>query len=354
MTKEQLFTFTPKRINKETYEKSRKKWDQIQKPIDGLGDFEIDISRIVAINENFSLKDIKKVLVVMCADHGIVSEGVSQSGQEVTLSVAKALGEKISSASKMAAYAKCDLIPVDVGINSEEKINGVRNCKIKYGTNNFLIEKAMSETEVLSAIEVGINIAKECKEKGYNILATGEMGIGNTTSATALLCAITGVDVDRVVGRGAGLSDEGLNRKRIVIKEALKKYDLNNSSDVINVMSCVGGLELSAMTGLFIGGAICGIPVMIDGMLSAVSALIAQMLVSSCKDYMIASHLGREKSTGYVLDILGLKPLINGNMALGEGTGALMCMPLIDMAFDFYNNALTFSDGEVEQYERLN
>lgn len=356
MTKEELFSLKPKRINYEMYKEAKHLWDLKQKPLDGLGDFEETISKILAINEDISLKSLKKVLVIMCADHGVVEEGVSQTGQEVTLSVAKALGENISSASKMAAYAHVDVKAVDIGINSDEIIKGVRNLKIKHGTDNFTKTQAMTIDETILAIETGITIANECKINGYNIIATGEMGIGNTTSGTAMLCALTGVDVSEVIGRGAGLSDDGLIRKKQVIESALSKYNLvpkDVTGDyVLNVMNCVGGLELAAMTGLFIGGAVYGIPVMIDGVLSAVSALCAEKIMTGAKEFMIPSHSGREKGTKLALDNLELTPLINGNMALGEGTGALMTMPLIDMAFDFYKNALTFEAGNVKQYVR--
>lgn len=355
MTKDELFSLKLNKINKELYAEARHKWDLIQKPIDGLGDFEKISSKILAINGVSSIDELKKVLVIMCADHGVVDEGVSQSGKEVTLSVAKVLGQNKSTASKMATYARTDIITVDVGIDSDEVIEGIRNCKIKRGTNNFAKSPAMTEDEVLLAIETGMLLAKECKEKGYHILATGEMGIGNTTSGTAMLCALTGVCIDEVLGRGAGLSDEGLIRKKKVIEEALLKYDFSDEKSkeyALDIITKIGGLELAAMSGLFIGGAVYEIPVMIDGALSAVSALFAQTLVPGCKEYMIPSHSGREKATKYALDILNLKPLINGDMALGEGTGALMALPTIDMAFDFYKNALTFEDGNVEQYER--
>ena len=363
MKKEELFCLKPKKINTEIVVDAGKRWDSIQKPIDGLGDFEKVTSKILAINETLHIDNLKKVLVIMCGDHGVVEEGVSQSGQEVTLSVAKVLGENRSTASKLAAFAGVDVIPVDVGINTTEIVNGVRNCKVKCGTNNFSKEPAMTLDEALSAIDAGVMLTKECKEKGYNIIASGEMGIGNTTSGTTILCALTGVEVSDILGRGAGLSDEGLLRKKRVIETSLIKYGFNDKlrakvspedkrEFALNVLSKVGGLELAAMTGLFIGGAVYGIPVMLDGALSAVSALVAEMIVPGCKEYMIASHSGREKSTGYVLNMFGLRPLLNGDMALGEGTGALMTMPLIDMALDFYNNALSFDDGNVKQYIR--
>ena len=367
MTKEELLGLKIKKVNSSIISAASKRWDSIQKPIDGLGDFEKITSKILAINENINLESLKKVLVVMCGDHGIVEEGVSQSGQDVTLSVAKVLGENRSTASKLAAFAGADVIPVDVGINTTEDIPGVRNCKVKAGTNNFTKMPAMTVDEAIRAIEVGINIAKECKDNGYNILAAGEMGIGNTTAGTAILCGLTGVDISDVLGRGAGLSDEGLTKKRQVIETALSKYGFvddhqqtndtktdNGAENALDILSKVGGLELAAMTGLFIGGALVSIPVMIDGALSAVSALLAEIIAPGCREYMIPSHSGREKSTGIVLDILGLKPLLNGDMALGEGTGALMAMPLLDMSFDFYKNALSFEEGNVEQYIRHN
>jgi len=362
MTKEELFNLKPKKINSGIYNEVKLNWDKKAKPLEGLGQFERITSQILAINERVELPSLKKVLVVMCGDHGIVEEGVSQCGQEVTLSVAKLLGINKSTASKMAAFSGTDCIPVDVGINTSEKLEGVRDCKVRPGTENFLKGPAMSQEEAIKAIEAGINIARECKEKGYNLLATGEMGIGNTTAGTAVLCALTGVSVESFTGRGAGLSNEGLNKKIQVIKKALSKYgfdsegigkqSLDDKEYALDVMAKVGGLELAAMTGLFIGGAVYGLPVMIDGALSAVSALTAKYIMPESLGYMIPSHSGREKATGYVLDVLGLKPLINGDMALGEGTGALMAIPPIEIALDYYSNATSFEEGKIQQYVR--
>lgn len=369
MTTNELFTLSAKKIDNSIYDEACKKWDSISKPLDGLGDFEKVTSKILALNGNAEITKYKKILVVMCADHGIVEEGVTQCGQEVTFQVAKLLGEGGSTASKMASFAGADCMAVDVGINSDVVLPDVRNEKVKRGTNNFLVTSAVTMDEVLTAIDVGIRIARECKENGYHILAAGEMGIGNTTSGTALLCALTGVELEQVLGRGAGLSDEGLARKRSVILQALEKYKLvfdeniksglKNAGQVdanytLDAMSMVGGLELAAMTGLFIGGAVYGIPVIIDGVLCAVSALCASRIMPESVEYMIPSHAGREKGTSYVLDLLGLKPFINGDMALGEGTGALMTMPLLDMALDFYVKATTFEQGQIEQYVRQN
>lgn len=355
MTREELFHLQAKQIDRRIYDKTKQRWDSISKPIDGLGSFEKWIAQIFAIQGVEQITGFKKVLAVFCADHGIVEEGVSQCGQEVTYQVAKLLGEDRSTASKMARFAKTDCIPVDVGINSPDKLPGVRDEKVRRGTGNFLKEEAMTEQEAIDAINVGIQIARECKEKGYHILATGEMGIGNTTSGTALLCALTGTDVAEVVGRGAGLSDSGLAKKKKVIETALAKYEFVESTQrayALQVLHQVGGLEIAAMAGTFLGGAVYGIPVMIDGVLSAVAALIAAMLMPECVAYMLPSHAGREKGTKMILERLGLSPILTADMALGEGTGALMVLPLLDMALDFFLQATTFAEGGIEQYTR--
>ena len=161
----------------------------------------------------------------MCADNGIVAEGVSQSGQEVTAVVAGFMGQQASSVGKMARRAGVDVIPVDIGINTKETLPGVRDCKVMQGTRDFLQEPAMTEEEALQALSVGIDLVRECKDKGYQLIGTGEMGIGNTTTSSMLVAALTGRTAEEVTGRGAGLNDAGLLRKQQVIAQALEKYE---------------------------------------------------------------------------------------------------------------------------------
>jgi len=362
MTKKELFALKAKGIDENIKKNTKSRWDSISKPLDGLGDFEIFIINVFAILGAEEVEEFKKALVIMCADNGIVCEGVTQCGQENTYLVAKLLGQNRSTASTMAGFAGVKCFPVDIGINSEECPEGVLDRKVRKGTNDFLKEKSMSEDEAVQAIETGICLMKKLKDEGYNLVATGEMGIGNTTTGTALLCALTDINPDDVVGRGAGLSDEGLARKKQVIKDGLKLHGLghedNSMSDTaeyaLNALTSVGGLDIAAMAGLYIGGAIYGIPVVIDGLISAVAALVASRIMPESVNYMIPSHSGREKGTLLVLDELGLVPYINGDMALGEGTGALMAMPLFDMILDFFNKAVTFSEGNIEKYKRQN
>lgn len=356
MTKEELFSLRSRKIDFEVEKRTQKRWDSISKPLDGLGDFEKLITEVSGILGQEKIEKFNKALVVFCADNGIVEEGVSQCGQENTYLVAKLLGEGKSTASTMASFVGTKCVPVDVGINCDDELPGVLNKKVAKGTKNFLKEKACSKEEILKAIESGIDIIADLKAEDINLIATGEMGIGNTTTGTALMCALTGVAVEEVVGRGAGLSDEGLARKTKVIKQGLEKHRLTSPRKdgeyALEALAAVGGLDIAAMTGMYIGGAVYGVPIVIDGVISAVAALAASMIMPESKAYMIPSHAGRERGTAHILNRLGLKPYINGDMALGEGTGALMAFPLFDMALDFFNRAGTFDEGNIESYMR--
>ena len=207
----------------------KQNWDRVAKPLDGLGAFEGIIARIGAILGTEDIDITKKAVIVMCADNGIVAEGVSQSGQEVTAAVTENLGKNNTSVCKMAKAAGADIIPVDIGVNTDKIFPGVTNKKIRKGTNDFLIEPAMSGQEALQAIQTGMELVKECKDAGYTLLGTGEMGIGNTTTSAAMAAALLDVSPETVSGRGAGLSDAGLVKKRQVIAEALKKYQLKST-----------------------------------------------------------------------------------------------------------------------------
>ena len=368
MTVEELFSLKSATIDEHIAKSVKDRWDNISKPLDGLGEWEGLLVQIMGILGQTDITRLKKATVIMCADNGVVSEGISQCGQENTFLVAALLGRGQSSASTLSGYAHSDVYTVDVGINSEQSIEGVRDCKIRSGTRDFAVERAMTEDECIRAVGVGMNIVSELKDAGYHLIATGEMGIGNTTTATALLCALTGLDPDVVTGRGSGLSDEGLERKKNVIKNSLHKYGLDKDKsskmvgnislhkikqNALNALCSVGGLDIAAMMGMYLGGAVYGLPIIIDGLISAVAALCAYEIMPECRDYMIPSHSGREAGVQIVLDRLGFTAFINGNMALGEGTGAIMLMPLIDMVLDYWNTAAVFADGNITNYERI-
>ena len=350
-TKEALDKLKLDTPDPKVYKKVMENWDRIAKPLDGMGRFETITAKIGAILGTDEIDISKKAVIIMCADNGIVEEGVSQSGQDVTMAVVKQMAKGASSVGKMAVAIGADTIPIDIGINSREKIPGVLDRKIRCGTGNFMKEAAMTEKEAVRAIFTGMEVAADCKRKGYHILAVGEMGIGNTTTSSAIAAALLKCEVDDVTGRGAGLCDEKLQHKKQVIKEAIKKYDLYKA-DPLFVLEAVGGLDIAGLAGVCIGGGLLHMPVVLDGVISIVAALLAERLVPGTMQYLIPSHKGKEPAVEKLLEELQLEPVIDGKMALGEGTGAVMMLSLLEMALCIYRGKTSFSDIQVKQYER--
>ena len=334
------------------YDAVKANWDGVAKPLDGLGRFEQMTSQIGAIQGSTDVSISPRAVIVVCADNGIIEEGVSQSGKEVTFAVAQSMGRRESSVCRMAKACNTDVIPVDIGIDDERTIDGVENEKVACGTRNFAKEPAMTVEETLAAIETGVRIVKQCKEKGYRILATGEMGIGNTTTSSAITAALLHRIATETTGRGAGLDSAGFSRKQRVIQTAIDQYGLYNA-DTITVLQTVGGLDIAGLVGVFIGGAVYHVPILLDGLISAAAALLAKRLIPGTEQFMIASHMGKEPAAKAILAELGLKPVIYGDLALGEGTGAVMLFPLLELAMSVYNGHTDFSRLEMEPYERL-
>lgn len=333
------------------YKKIMKNWDAIAKPLDGMGRFETLTAQIGAILGTDEIDISKKAILILCADNGIVEAGVSQSGQDVTTAVARQMGKGASSVGRMAAAIGADTIPVDIGINCTEQIAGVLDRKIRHGTRNFNREPAMTEEEAVRAVLVGVNLVDDCKRKGYQILATGEMGIGNTTTSSAVAAALLHCDAEAVTGRGAGLSDEKLLRKKQIIAESINRYQLYGARP-LTVLAAVGGLDIAGLAGVCIGGALFHIPVVLDGVISMTAALLAERMVPGVVQYLLPSHKGKEPAVEKLMRALQLTPVIDAKMALGEGTGAVMMLSLLDMALRVYSGRTLFSDIDVEQYKR--
>ena len=288
--------------------------DYVAKPLDGLGKFEALTAQIGAIQRTEKIDISRKAVIIMCADNGIVAEGISQSGQEVTLAVVKKMAEKQTSVGKMAETIRVDTIPVDIGVNHKSKIPGVLDKRICPGTRNFRNEPAMTEKEAIKAIFTGIEMVSDCKEKGYKILATGEMGIGNTTTSSAVAAALLDCEVAEVTGRGAGLSDEKLIHKQKIITEAIDKYDLKKA-DALRILETVGGFDIAGLAGVCIGGALYHVPIVLDGVISMVAALLAERIVPGTKNYLIPSHKGKEPAMGRLAKELNVEPVIDAKMA---------------------------------------
>jgi len=330
----------------------QRNWDMVAKPLDGMGVFEQLTCQIGAITGKTQINIEKKAVLVMCADNGVVEEGISQSGQEVTAAVAREMTRNISSVGKMASTIGAEVFPVDIGINCPEEIPGMIQKCVRKGTRNFRKEPAMTEEEALQAIFTGIELVAECKEKGYQILATGEMGIGNTTTSSAVIASLLKCDIGTVTGRGAGLSDAGFMRKQQIIAEAIEKYHLREK-DPLEVLRTVGGLDIAGLAGVCIGGAVHHVPVVLDGVISFAAALAAERILPGVKEYLIPSHKGKEPAFQILLEEMGLHPVIDGRLALGEGTGAVMMFALLDLALSVYENKTTFADIEILPYERF-
>ncbi len=326
---------------------SKKRWNSIAKPLHSLGKLEEAVMKIAGMTRSTSVHVDKRALLVMCADNGVVEEKVTQTGQEVTAIVAENFLQGNTSAAIMCTSAGVDLCPLDVGMVVDTK---VPKRKVAKGTANFLKQPAMTREETVETILTGIHLVKEKVEEGYNILATGEMGIGNTTTSSGVASVLLDLPVEEVTGRGAGLDDAGLRRKREVIRKGISLHQ-PDKKDPVDVLSKIGGLDLAALTGIFLGGAIYRVPIVLDGFISGVAALVAYNLCEDTKDYMLASHVSKEPATHYVLDALKLSPVIHGDLCLGEGTGAVAFLPLLDMAVQVYEKMSTFSDIEVKDYE---
>ncbi len=334
------------------FKRMQREWDSIAKPLDSFGAFEKIISQIAVIQAGSMLDISKRALVVMCADNGVVAQGVSQTDERVTTWVTEALAAGEASVSHLAACAKVDVVPVNMACLGDPQGEGIKQVCLARGTNDFTQQAAMSYEQALEAILCGIETVQELKAHGYNLIATGEMGIGNTTSASAVVSVLLEKEADEVAGVGAGLSHEGLQKKIGAIKEGIAR---NNpcAEDPVEVLAKVGGYDIAGLCGVFLGAAFEQIPVIIDGYIAAVAALCAKRICPAAGDYMIASHESGEPAAKMCLDALNLEAVIQAKMRLGEGTGAMMLIPLLDMALYYYRNMTRFETTTLDAYEPL-
>ena len=250
----------------------------------------------------------------------------------------------------MCRRAGTKICPVDIGMAVDTP--RVEKQKIAYGTKNMAKEPAMTREQAVAAIEVGIAKAEELHAQGYEILATGEMGIGNTTTSSAMTAVYLGLDVETVTGRGAGLSSHGLQRKIHAIKQAIA-VNQPDPEDPLDVLANVGGLDIAGMCGLFLGGAAQQMPVVMDGFISQVAALTAVRLVPECADYILASHVSEEPGANILLKALEKDAFLTCGMRLGEGSGAVALFPILDFASDIYHKMSTFVQADIVEYQPL-
>lgn len=329
---------------------AKQHWDGLGKPLGSLGRLEKALIRIAGIQRTGDVHIDRKALVIMCADNGVVEEGVTQCGQEVTATVAENFLDEKSCVAIMCRRAGTKICPVDIGMAVDTP--RVEKRKIAYGTKNMAKEPAMTREQAVAAIEVGIAKAEELHAQGYEMLATGEMGIGNTTTSSAMTAVYLGLDVETVTGRGAGLSSHGLQRKIHAIKQAIA-VNQPDPEDPLDVLAKVGGLDIAGMCGLFLGGAAQRMPVVMDGFISQVAALTAVRLVPECADYILASHVSEEPGANILLKALEKDAFLTCGMRLGEGSGAVALFPILDFASDIYHKMSTFVQADIVEYQPL-
>ena len=328
-------------------QEARARWDSIAKPLDGLGDLEKIIADIAGMQGSADVELSPAALYVFCADNGIVNEGVTQTDASVTAAVARSMVKGQSAVCLMARRAGVEVCPVDVGMI--EDVDGIRTCKVRKGTSDFLVEPSMSRSETVQTMQFGYDLAAEAARRGIRLLAAGEMGIGNTTTGAAIASVLLGLPPEKVTGRGAGLDSEGLRRKIAVIRRAIAVNHPDKSRPV-ELLSKLGGYDIAGMVGLYLGGALYKVPVVIDGFISAVAAALACEICPAVRDYMLCSHVSKEPAGQWMLDYLGLRPLITAELCLGEGTGGVLLLPLLDAALAVYHSSHTFDNLPMERY----
>lgn len=340
-------------IDARLIEKTQRRLDSLTKPQGSLGRLEDLAKQIAGItgNENPGIKD--KVIFTMAGDHGVVEEGVSAFPQEVTLQMVYNFLRGGAGINVLARHVNARVIVIDMGVAASPDIqkSKARNFvdkKIAFGTKNMAKGPAMTEREAISAIEAGIEVFEKEFAEGIDIAGTGDMGIGNTTPSSAIVASITGSGVEDITGRGTGIDDKGLTNKIKVIKKAIA-INKPDPEDPIDVLSKVGGFEIGGLSGIILASAANKIPVVIDGFISGAAALIAYKLEPKVKDYMIASHCSVEKGHRIALDFMGLKPLLDFDMRLGEGTGAALGMSIAEAGIKILTEMATFQSAAISE-----
>ena len=323
-------------------------WASLAKPLGGLGALETLLEDAAALTGTAQFDFSRRAVAVLCADNGVVAQGVSQTDQSVTRTVAENLAARRTSVCRMAQAAHCDVLPVDMGI-AGAPVPGVRDCRIAAGTADFTKGPAMTRVEAVEAIGRGIALTRQFAAEGYGLVATGEMGIGNTTTSSAVAAVLLAQPVQTMTGRGAGLSDAGLARKVDAIRRGIA-CNVPDPDDALDVLSKLGGFDIAGLCGMFLGGALAGVPVLMDGFISGVAALCAVRLCPAASKAVFASHCSTEPAARLVLEALGKTPLLTAGLHLGEGTGAVASIPLWDMALAVYEGCYSFAEGGIAPY----
>lgn len=330
-------------------QQAQERWDSIAKPLHSLGLLEDLVIRIAGVQETADVCIDRRCVLVFCGDHGVVRKGVSQTDSSVTALVARSITEGTANINLMASAANADVIAVDMGMLSP--VPGTVDRHVGRGTGDITEGPAMSRSQAEAAIAAGMEQMRILSEQGYRIAVIGEMGIGNTTAASAVASVLLSLPPEEVTGRGAGLSDAGLRRKIAAIRQAVS-VNRPDASDPVDVLAKLGGFELAGMAGAYLGALKYRIPAVPDGMIPMASALAAARIDPAVSDALLPGPVSKEPADRLMLDSLGLQGVIHAQTALGEGTGGIMLLPLLDMALKVYHGPHTFRALGMEAYTR--
>lgn len=335
-------------FNEAAAERARRHSDQLTKPRGSLGKLEAIAAQLAGATGRLWPDLSKRAVVVMAGDHGVCEEGVSAFPQAVTPQMVLNFLNGGAAVNVLARQAHADVVCVDIGVAAELEHEALVSRKIVWGTRNMAKEAAMTRDEAIAAILTGVSIVNEQAGKGVRLFATGEMGIGNTTASAAITSVLAGISPARSAGRGTGINDETLARKIEVIERAIAVNE-PDPGDPIDVLAKVGGAEIAGLVGVIIGAAANRCPVVIDGYISSTAALVAAKLSEGTKPYMFASHLSQEQGHSKLMEAIGLSPLIQLEMRLGEGTGAVLCIHLIDASLRLMQEMATFDSAGISK-----
>lgn len=331
-------------------QKAKQYLGQLASPPGSLGDLLKLAEQLAAIQETIKPSVKKKAVVTMAGDHGVVEEKVSAFPQEVTPQMVDNFVKGGAAINVLAGVAGAKVIVVDMGVASDltylAEQGKIMSCRLGNGTSNMASGPAMSRSQAEKSLLSGIEIARQLINEGTTLLATGDMGIGNTTSSSAIAAVLTGYSAGKVTGKGTGITDKALENKVRVIEKAIL-VNKPNANDPIDVLAKVGGFEIGGIAGLILGAAYYKVPIVVDGFISTAGALLAAALAPNSKDYMIASHCSVERGHIIMLEKLGLRPLLNLNLRLGEGTGAALAMTIVEGAAQIMCKMLTFEAAGV-------
>ncbi len=347
MLDETIKQITP--VGQDFRDQAQSKLDRLTKPLGSLGRLEELAAQYVAITRDLTPICPRSRVFTLAADHGVVEEGVSAYPSSVTTQMVANFLQGGAAINALARQVGAEVQVVDMGVASNlEHLTELVQKKIAPGTKNMTLGPAMSRDEAQRSVEIGIELVEQAVAEGIGLIATGEMGIGNTTSSAAITAVMTNEPVSHITGRGTGVDDIGLAKKIRVIEQALH---VNNplASDPLDILSKVGGFEIGGLVGVILGSAVSKVPVVLDGFIAGAAALLAVGLVPACRDYMIASHQSAEIGHRIVLDSLGLRPLLDLNLRLGEGTGACLAIGLLHSSIKLMTEMATFENAGVDR-----